>query len=657
MVRDPLRARLALAAASAALSAVLGPAFAQSTPQPRETELPSIDITVTANRSPTEIQRTGSAITVVPREQIQASNPGSLVDVLRTVPGLDVTETGGPGASTSVRLRGASSGQTLVLIDGIRVGDPSSASGEFDLTVLSPALIERIEVLRGPQSALYGSDAMGGVINIITKRGVGPVGAFAQVEGGSYGTSAISGGVHGSQGPWSYAAAGSFARSDGFSRYGYRISRIDPVARAGYDADGYDRYSGYGRFGYDPGTGFRFEAGIMASSTRSDYDAASGRFPDTPNVSFRRQYQFFGRGSWDTLDGVLTHAITTFFARSERIYREVRYGTSRTPAQTTATLSEFYGQRVGAEYQGDLRMGAAGRLIFGARLERETAETFSETTSPRPIARASTLDAGQTTRSLFALWQLPIGERLDISLGGRIDDVAGVARFATWRATAAYRITETGTKLRASAGTGGKAPTLFQLYAPIYGNPNLQAETSFGYDAGIDQSILHGRATLSLTAFSNRFSNLIEFNSATSSYFNVARAETRGVEASATVVLWPDMVRMRAGWTYLEARDLKTGLTLARRPRNVGTLAFVVNPTPAWSIEPSMTYVAERFSGSAQTQRLNPYIRFDLRTSYQIDKTWTAYARVENITNVRYEEVFNYGTAGRSVYAGLRANW
>ncbi len=335
----------------------------------------------------------------------------------------------------------------------------------------------------------------------------------------------------------------------------------------------------------------------------------------------------------------------------------MRYGTNQTPAQTTATLSEYYGQRAGAEYQGDLRMGIAGRLTFGARLERETAETFSETTSPRPIARASTLNAGQTTRALFALWQLPIGERLDLSLGGRIDEVVGVARFATWRGTLAYRITETGTKLRASAGTGGKAPTLFQLFAPIYGNPNLQAETSIGYDAGIDQSLFGGRVTLSLTAFNNRFSNLIDFNAVTSSYFNVARAETRGLEAAANVVLWPETVRMRAAWTYLEARDLNTGLTLARRPRNVATVGLVVNPTPAWSIEPSMTYVAERFSGSGQTQRLNPYMRFDLRTSYQIDKTWTAYARVENITNVRYEEVFNYGTAGRSFYAGLRANW
>lgn len=627
------------------------------TSSPPPVELPVIEVTVTANRSPTALQRVGSAVTIVSAEEIQRTNPGSLVDVLRGVPGLDITETGGPGSTTNIRLRGGSTGQTLVLIDGIRVNDPSGAGSDFDVAMLAPGLIDRIEVLRGPQSALYGSDAMGGVVNIITRRGMGPPQAFAQVEAGSYGTGSLTGGVHGGNGPWSYAAAGTFARSDGFSRYGYRIARIDPVARATHDADGFDRFGGYGRAGYDPGTGFRFEIGTMATATRAEFDGGTGRFPDTPNLVFRRFFQAYARGSFETLDGALTHSLTTFANRSERIFREVRYGTNQTPAQTTSTLSEFYGQRAGAEYQGDLRAGIAGRVTFGARLERETAETFSERYLPTPIARAPTLGAGQTTQSIFALWQLPLGERLDLTLGGRIDDVVGVARFATWRGTLAYRITETGTKLRASAGTGGKAPSLFQLYSPLYGNPNLGAETSIGFDAGVDQDLFGGRGTLSVTAFSNRFSNLIEFNSAASTYFNVARAETRGLEVAASFDIWPQYLRLKTSYTHLQARDLATGLTLARRPRHVGRASLVITPTSQWTIEPSMTLVSQRFSGSGETSRLNPYARFDLHASYQINRTWNAYARFENLTNVRYEEVFNYGTAGRSVYGGLKATW
>lgn len=627
------------------------------TSSPPPVELPVIEVTETANRSPTALQRVGSAVTIVSAEEIQRTNPGSLVDVLRGVPGLDITETGGPGSTTNIRLRGGSTGQTLVLIDGIRVNDPSGAGSDFDVAMLAPGLIDRIEVLRGPQSALYGSDAMGGVVNIITRRGMGPPQAFAQVEGGSYGSGSLTGGVHGGNGPWSYAAAGTFARSDGFSRYGYRIARIDPVARATHDADGFDRFGGYGRAGYDPGTGFRFEVGTMATATRAEFDAGTGRFPDTPNLVFRRFFQAYARGTFETLGGALTHSLTTFANRSERIFREVRYGTNQTPAQTTSTLTEFYGQRAGAEYQGDLRAGVAGRLTFGARLERETAETFSERYLPTPIARAPTLGAGQTTQSIFALWQLPLGERLDLSLGGRIDDVVGVARFATWRGTLAYRITETGTKLRASAGTGGKAPTLFQLYSPLYGNPNLAPETSIGFDAGFDQDLLGGRGSLSVTAFSNRFSNLIEFNSAASTYFNVARAETRGLEVAASFDIWPHYLRLKTSYTHLQARDQATGLTLARRPRHVGRANLVITPMPQWTIEPSVTLVSQRFSGSGETQRLSPYARFDLHASYQINRTWNAYARFENLTNVRYEEVFNYGTAGRSVYGGLKATW
>jgi vitamin B12 transporter len=627
------------------------------TSSPPPVELPVIEVTVTANRSPTALQRVGSAVTIVSAEEIQRTNPGSLVDVLRGVPGLDITETGGPGATTNIRLRGGSTGQTLVLIDGIRVNDPSGAGSDFDVAMLAPGLIDRIEVLRGPQSALYGSDAMGGVVNIITKRSMGPPQGFAQVEGGSYGSGSLTGGVHGANGPWSYAAAGSFARSDGFSRYGHRVARIDPALRATFDADGFHRFGGYGRAGYDPGTGFRFEVGTMATATRAEFDGGTGRFPDTPNLVFRRFFQAYARASFETFGGALTHSLTTFANRSERIFREVRYGTNQTPAQTTSTLTEFYGQRAGAEYQGDLRAGIAGRLTFGARIERETAETFSERYLPTPIARAPTLGAGQTTQSIFALWQLPLGERLDLSLGGRIDDVIGVARFATWRGTLAYRITETGTKLRASAGTGGKAPTLFQLYSPLYGNPNLAPETSIGVDAGFDQDLFGGRGTLSVTAFANRFSNLIEFNSAASTYFNVARAETRGLEVGASFDLWPQYLRLKTSYTHLQARDQATGLTLARRPRHVGRASLVITPTPQWTIEPSVTLVSQRFSGSGETQRLSPYARFDLHASYQINRSWNAYARFENLANVRYEEVFNYGTAGRSVYGGLKATW
>jgi len=256
---------------------------------------------------------------------------------------------------------------------------------------------------------------------------------------------------------------------------------------------------------------------------------------------------------------------------------------------------------------------------------------------------------------------LPIGERLNITLGGRVDDVVDVARFETWRATAAYMISETGTKFHASAGTGAKAPTLFQLYDPMFGNTTLNPEQSFGYDAGVDQSVLNGRVVVSLTGFSNSFSNLINFVSDAAHpnghYINVARAETDGLEVGANITLLPGLVKLNAAYTYLHAEDLATGLTLARRPKNLAHFALTITPTDKWMIEPRVTTVSKRFSSANQVGQVDAYTRVDLYSEYKIDKTWKVFARGENILNEHYQEVLNFGTTGPAAYAGFNATW
>lgn len=652
-----LRARRAIICASASII----PIAAQAQTQGKESE--PLQIVVTASRAPQPIQRSGSAITVVNSETLAASNPASLVDALRAAPGLDVSETGGPGATIAVRLRGANSGQTLVLLDGVRINDPGNASGEFDFAAIPPALIDRIEVLRGPQSALYGSDAIGGVVNIITKSGVGAPTATIGMEGGSYGTINAFGGASGRAGPWSYALGGAAQRSDGFSRYGYRIPRIEKLFPT-LEADGYRSFGGFARVGYDPGEGVRLDIGALAARTRAQYDAATGAFPDTPSETERKFGQIWARARFDSFDNRLTHSVTLSGSRTERTFWDVSYRAPITPANTTRTRSDFVGDRIGAEYQGDLKLGMFGSLIFGGRLERESAATSNQNLQPVPGPTTSTLDAHQITRSAFALWQLPVGERLNLSLGGRIDDVKDADRFATWRATASYRLPVIETKLRASAGTGGKAPTLFQLYSPQFGNASLQPERSFGYDVGVDQPLFDGRLTLSATAFNNRFRNLIQFGGPagcatgqTGCYFNTARAETNGVEAEAKATLIEGYLSATATYTNLRAKDRLTGKTLARRPTDVGRLALQITPVASWLIEPRLTLVSKRYSGANETQRLAPYARLDVHTQYQINQTWKIHARVENLANARYEEVFNYGTTGRAFYGGWTATW
>jgi vitamin B12 transporter len=643
---------------------------ANARPQPVATPAASpaapAEVVVTADRQPEPISRTGSSINVVKGETLATSNPGSLVDALRTVPGLDISESGGPGSTTNIRLRGANTGQTLVMIDGIRVNDPTAASGDFDFAMFTPSAIERIEVLKGPQSALYGSDAMGGVVNIITKKGSGPTQVAVRSEAGSYATAVTNASVTGSTGPWSYALTGGAQHSDGFSRFGYRIPALE--AKFGpLERDGFDRFGGSARFGYDAGDGVRLDTGVLSSFTRSQYDQSTGTFPDTPSTATRLLQQAWGRASLDTFGGIVTHNLTVSDTHIDRSFDDVTYRINKLPQNTTSIVSDFVGNSTAAEYQGNVKLGPLGSLIVGSRVQHETADTSSTALWPVPGPRIALLGKSQDTNSIFTLWQLPIGERLDLTLGGRSDDVVNVARFDTWRATAAYRILETGTKLRASAGTGARAPTLFQLYDPANGTPTLQPEQSFGYDAGIDQSLFNGRVVASVTGFSNDFSNLINFVSVSPTnpcrgiqsgcYVNVARAETSGLEVGTTVDVLPSFLKFNVAYTYLHAIDLATGLVLARRPKNLARFTLTITPTDRWLIEPRILTVSKRYSGSGQTSQVDAYTRVDLYTEYKIDRNWKVFARGENILNEHYQEVFNFGTTGPAAYAGVMATW
>jgi vitamin B12 transporter len=646
------------------------------------------DVVVTAYRTPQPIQRAGSAITVITAQEIEEAGKSptrSLDDIFRRVPGVTLTQAGGPGQIQTVRIRGGDVRHTLVLVDGIRVNDPSSTGREFDFATLVLADIERIEVLRGPQSALYGSDAMGGVINIITKRGRGAPKATLALEAGSFGTKETRGGVSGGNDRIDYSFGFSGLDTSGFSAFGHRIGRLQRFAPPnGFEPDSAQRVGATGRVGVKLADDLRLELGGGSSYSRADYDAAFLPFPDTDSWARNQLHNGYGRLIGDTFGGALRNTVTVFANRFDRRFHDEFLGPFASTSRT-----DFKGERAGAEYQGDLTLGSFGLLTFGTRAERELADSFRENLTPVPGARLRTIAAEQTTRSAFALHQITLGNRLHLSLGGRIDDVTSpdhlvtgvdesgsstLDRFATWRATAAYEIHETDTKLRASAGTGGKAPSLFQLFSPDFGTPTLQSERSIGVDAGIDQALLDGRVKLSATIFYNRYRDLIDFASnpgcrpdqAFGCFFNVARAETSGVELSGDLVLVPELLRTRLTYTHMravgETSDPATGafgdtFQLARRPNDEGRVGLVVTPNPRLSIQPSVVFVSYRYSGFNETDKLPPYARLDLYMDYKLDETFTLFTRGENLTNTRYEEVRNFGTAGVSFYGGVRATW
>jgi vitamin B12 transporter len=643
-------------------------AFAPSSSLFAQDALP--DVVVTATRVEEPISRAGGAISVIRAADIEKSGAKGVVDVLRQVPGLDVYQSGGVGGLSHATLRGSAAGQTLVLIDGVRVGDPSATGGEFDFGQFSIVDIERIEVLRGPQSALYGSDAMGGVVNVITRKGVGKPKASLTLEGGAYGTlhgrAAFSGGTETLS--WAFGIDG--FRTDGFSRYGYRIKRVrDARAAAGLptalERDGADKGALSGRVTWRLSENVRFEIGGsgFALFDKLDNPAAWMSDPDDRFMQARnRTASGYARAVVDTLGGALTHTITLDGSRTDRSNR-LTLGCSDAFWNSYDCRTFFRGERMGLEYQGALKLGAYGTSVFGLKAEREWARTQEQwflPTAPMTTAPKTTgLDRGQTTQSAFLQHQILFGDRLDLTLGGRVDRVVGGKTFVTGRATLAYLLKETDTKLRASLGTGAKAATLFQRYS-IYGDPNLRPEKTVGLDVGLDQTFLDGRFKLSATYFQSRYSDLIDFNFQTSKYFNVARARMSGVELEGVAVVAPGVLRLRGNYTYLHAVDLATRQRLLRRPLNKGFLAATYIGVPDLELEARLTMTGARFDIDNQTfarVRTPAWARLDVSADYRVNDTLSLFARVENVTNARYEEIRDYGTSGRAAYAGLKATW
>lgn len=655
----PSRRMLAASISFCALS--IGAAHAQSVNE----AAPIPDFVVTATRSPLAISQAGSAISVITSEEIEKESIKTPAEVLRRVPGVTLVETGGPGGTTTVRIRGAEAGQTLVLIDGIRVNDPSSDSGEFDFSNLAAVDIERIEVLRGPQSALYGSDAMGGVINIITRKGKGSPRISVGVEGGSYATKAGRAAISGSNGPVSYAFSTTGFDTSGFSRYGYRIGRIEDALSSPLEPDSAKRLGAAGRVTVAISPDVELEVGGYASSNKAQIDNSASSFEFLPDAPSRTQQRFFeghSRLTANTFDGMLKNTFLVSGSRTDRDYRLI--GSYGLPSLYWDDYG-YQGDRLSAEYQGDLKLGTFGLLTFGAKAEQEHLVSTTRNVLPVETPESETVDATQTTRSLYALHQFSLFENLHLSLGGRLDAIQDGDTFGTWRGTAAYEFVETGTKLRASLGTGAKAPTLYQKFDPFSGTSDLESERSIGFDVGVDQRLADDRVLLSATFFANRFRNLIGYGVADTCrpeqtfgcFINVNRARTSGVELSADVQVIPSWLNIKASYTHLEAFDEETDLRLARRPRDQGRLGFAMTPIQGLSIEPSVVFVGSRFSSPGELYELAPYARFDVYADYKVNDTLSIYARAENLTDARYQEVYDYGTAGRSFYAGLRATW
>lgn len=585
------------------------------------------EIIVTANRVPTSDDRVGSTVNVIDSAEIERRQQVQALDVLKRLPGVSISRNGGLGSTSTLRLRGSEAGMVKVLVDGVEVNDASSTGNEFDFNSLMTVDIDRIEVLKGPQSALYGNDAMAGVINVITRQGEGAPNFRGTIEGGAYGTFRQQASVSGSQDKVSYAATASNLSTDGFSR-----------TFVGNEKDGTDARSVSGRVGYKATENFRVEASAGWSWLDSEYDpyAADGDASQETETWHAR-----AAGVLTLLDGMFENSLAASYASTDRDFDEPT-GWYR--------FSTFDSRRKALDYQGNLRLRGNDIATIGLSVDEESAKTTNTTGT----TTSTDVDDALTTKSAFAQYQAVVSPALTITLGGRIDDNEQFGTEATWRATGAYEIQQTGTILRASYGTANKAPSLYQLYAPWYGNAKLKAEDGKGVDAGVEQRLLDGKVTLGASVFRNSYDDMIGF---TSAYVNIAKARTKGVEL--TFQAKPiETVLVQANYTYLDAKDRTTGLDLPRRPQDT------VNASIDWTVGAGIDLGAalryfgkQRDNAAATAPVLDGATVVDVTARWQVLDSVSLFGRVENLFDKDYQEVRNYRAPGRSAFGGVSVSF
>lgn len=578
----------------------------------------------------TPIARAGSAVSVISREQIEQAGQASVAEILRATPGFSITGAGGFGSQTDVRLRGTEAQHTMVLIDGVPVSDTTSTRNTFDFRTLSTSAIERIEVLRGPQSALYGSDAIGGVINIITRQAANGLSGSASVEGGSFGTHRQSAQLaYGGDG---FGLLGSFSHfhSQGFSR-----------TSADDEDDATRQWAGFVRGTFEATENLTLDAQLQISDGEAEYDRA----PTSRLGGQDRVRDFFS---------VQGHARARHTSFDDRWVNTLTFSAGRTEAtdDDSRRITDYEGSRIALDYTSSFDFDGFGTLLVGASVEEQRAQQARRGSSSGAYA------GDEVYWGAFAMHQFSLGQNLHMSAAIRVDDFDDAGLFVTGRGTAVYEIFQTETRLHASIGTGAKAATLYQRFGPFGPNPSLLPEESFGVDAGITQVLFDGRATVDVTGFYNQIDNLIDYDFGLGGFVNVAQAQTYGVEVSADARLIPGQLDASASYTYLVAEDETTGLRLRRRPEHEAQLNLTYSGIDRFTLTGSLIWIGgDHFSSTGETDPLDAYVRVDANASYQVHEHLELYGRVENLFDVDYEERLGYNTPGLSAYAGVRASF
>lgn len=620
------------------------------------------EVLVTATRTPTALRNAGSSATVITRQDIERRNPVFLTDLLRDVPGFAVGRAGGAGKFTQLRVRGAEANHVLVLIDGIEANDITRAD-EFDFAHLSTDDIERVEIVRGPQSALWGSDALAGVINVITRRGEGKPNASATLEYGSFGSNRLSGSVGAGNDTYDGTLALSYVDSGGIN-----------IAERGDEEDGYRNGTVNTRLGWQalPQLRFEFTGRLSDIRTATDGDQGQGVPSDTAGKTAITQAYAQGRAKLATFDGHWLHELSGAWSKMDNEDRD--------PA--VFLDGQVVGHKHSIDYQTTLQgettalIAASHALTFALDYEQQR---FRQR-GPVTIFGNPNQDRYYQVIGYAGEYRLTLAEATTLGASGRWDDSNEFADVGTYRVSLVHDIAAWGTTLSAAYATGQKAPTFFDrfgfsfggLFSPTFvGNAAVSPETSRGWEVGVIQSLLADRLVLGATWFNERLEDeidgfVVDVPTFTATAVNLdGRSRREGIELTGNAVLGPQ-VELRANYTYLDATqpDRAAGVDVdeVRRPRHqFASSASWVSTDRRASLDLHLTHTGEReddsflppFFAPARVT-LDPYTLVGLAGRYRLNPTLSLFGRVENMIDDEYQDVFGFETEGLSAFVGIR---
>lgn len=579
-----------------------------------------------------------SSITVVTEQDIQTQQHRSVPDILRTAPGLNVVQAGGPGAQTSIFMRGTNANHTKVILDGIDIGDPANSNGAFDYAHLLTADIQQMEILRGPQSGLYGSDAIGGVISIITKKGEGPPRVTGSLESGSFKTFNQTLGLSGAERNVNYAVNVAHLHAGDVP---VTPPELLPPGRQAI-GNNYDNMTYSTKLGVDLNEYLTVNSVVRYTDSTLLF-TGDGGFPSTPNAaqSTHAVQQLFNRQEavWSLFDG----RVQSFFGLNFTNSRAYDVG----PGDPAATITT--GERLKFDWRTVTEITRDNHLIVGAEHQTDRMDTAD-------------FAARNGNKAGFVQLQSAFADRFFLVANVRQDSNDLFGGRMTYRIAPAVIVPVTETKLKASYGTGFKAPSLSQLFRDyptfnFFANPNLQPEDSRGYDAGFEQPLFNDRVRFGSTYFRNDITNLIDYNSTFTSLVNVNSATTEGTETFVAAQI-TERFGIRADYTFIRAVNAATGMQLLRRPKEKWSATATWLPLDQLTLSATLVRVNDWLDvtrdGMASGITAPGYTLVNLRGDYALNDQVKVFGRIDNLLDFRYQNPTGFLAPGLAVFGGIR---